>query len=107
MPRSASFPSGHTASGFAFTNAVGHTLPADARRSRAYLHSRDTRLLVARDVGQVRDVLRGVEMPEIVVGVYPTVDAGHRRRRHGGGWTLCGVRLKEGRDALSMIHLYG
>jgi len=30
---------------------------------------------VARDVGQVRDVLRRVEVPEIAVGVYPTVDA--------------------------------
>ena len=107
------------------------------------LRSRGTRMLVARDVGQVRDVLRRVEVPEIVVGVYPTVDAaveaalggvgeigaadpnappmddsgtpdapaapdtrrtGHRRR-HGGGWARCGVRLNEGRDALSMIHL--
>jgi sulfate permease, SulP family len=39
------------------------------------LRSRGTRLLVARDVGQVRDVLRRVEVPEIVVGVYPSVDA--------------------------------
>ena len=39
------------------------------------LRSRGTRLLVARDVGQVRDVLRRVEVPEIVAGVYPTVDA--------------------------------
>jgi undecaprenyl-diphosphatase len=30
MPASASFPSGHTASGFAFTNAVAYTLPAAA-----------------------------------------------------------------------------
>jgi undecaprenyl-diphosphatase len=30
MPHSASFPSGHTASGFAFANAVGQTLPAAA-----------------------------------------------------------------------------
>ena len=30
MPASASFPSGHTASGFTFTNAVAHTLPAAA-----------------------------------------------------------------------------
>jgi undecaprenyl-diphosphatase len=30
MPESASFPSGHTASGFAFMNAVAHTLPAAA-----------------------------------------------------------------------------
>ena len=40
------------------------------------LCSTGTRLLVARDVGQVRDVLRRVDVPEIVVGVYPTVDAG-------------------------------
>jgi undecaprenyl-diphosphatase len=30
MPMSASFPSGHTASGFAFANAVAYTLPAAA-----------------------------------------------------------------------------
>jgi len=30
MPESASFPSGHTASGFAFMNAVAHTLPGAA-----------------------------------------------------------------------------
>jgi membrane-associated phospholipid phosphatase len=30
MPASTSFPSGHSASGFAFTNAVAHTLPAAA-----------------------------------------------------------------------------
>lgn len=30
MPHSASFPSGHTASGFAFANAVGQTLPMAA-----------------------------------------------------------------------------
>jgi membrane-associated phospholipid phosphatase len=30
MPASASFPSGHTASGFAFADAVAHTLPAAA-----------------------------------------------------------------------------
>jgi hypothetical protein len=39
------------------------------------LRRREIRLLVARDVGQVRDVLRRVEVPEIAVGVYPTVDA--------------------------------
>jgi sulfate permease, SulP family len=44
------------------------------------LRSRGTRLLVARDVGQVRDVLRRVEVPEIVVGV---PDCGRR----GGGRT--------------------
>lgn len=32
MPESASFPSGHTASGFAFANAVAHTMPAAAAR---------------------------------------------------------------------------
>ena len=36
---------------------------------------RGTRLLVARDVGQVRDVLRHAAVPEIMVGVHPTVDA--------------------------------
>jgi len=40
-----------------------------------HLRRCDTRLLVARDVGQVRDVLRRVEVPDIAVGVYPTVDA--------------------------------
>ena len=30
MPHSASFPSGHAASGFAFANAVGQTLPVAA-----------------------------------------------------------------------------
>jgi sulfate permease, SulP family len=38
------------------------------------LRRRGIRLLVARDVGQVRDVLRRVEVPEIAVGVHPTVD---------------------------------
>jgi hypothetical protein len=40
-----------------------------------YLRRRGIRLLVAHDVGQVRDVLRRVEVPEIAVGVFPTVDA--------------------------------
>jgi high affinity sulfate transporter 1 len=39
------------------------------------LHRRGTRLLVARDVGQVRDVLRRTEVPGIAVGVHRTVDA--------------------------------
>lgn len=38
------------------------------------LRSRGTRLLVARDVGQFRDVLRRVEVPGIAVGVHMTVD---------------------------------
>ena len=40
-----------------------------------HLRRWDTRLLVARDVGQVRDVLRRVEVPDVAAGVYPTVDA--------------------------------
>ena len=56
------------------------------------LRSRGTRMLVARDVGQVRDVLRRVEVPEIVVGVYPTVDA-------GGGDTDGDDTVADGRDA--------
>jgi sulfate permease, SulP family len=39
------------------------------------LGGRGTRLLMARDVGQVRDVLQQAEVSEIVVGVHPTVDA--------------------------------
>ena len=39
------------------------------------LRRQGTRLLVARDVGQVRDVLQRAEVPGIVVGVHPTVDA--------------------------------
>ena len=47
------------------------------------LRRRGTRLLVARDVGQVRDVLRRVEVPEIAVGVHPTVDAAVEAARSG------------------------
>jgi anti-anti-sigma regulatory factor len=68
------------------------------------LRSRGTRLLVARDVGQVRDVLRRVEVPEIVVGVYATVDAaveaalGSRGRSRPpspmhGRWVTAGSRM--------------
>ena len=39
------------------------------------LRDRGVRLLVARDVGQVRDVVRRAEVPGIALGVYPTVDA--------------------------------
>jgi membrane-associated phospholipid phosphatase len=35
MPRSASFPSGHTAAAFAFATAVGHVLPKTAKPLRA------------------------------------------------------------------------
>ena len=38
------------------------------------LRRQDTDLLVARDVGQVRDVLQRAEVPGIEVGVHPTVD---------------------------------
>jgi len=40
-----------------------------------HLRRRGIRLLVAHDVGQVRDVLRRIEVADIAVGVYPTVDA--------------------------------
>ena len=39
------------------------------------LGRRDTDLLVARDLGQVRDVVKHAEVPGIAVGVHPTVDA--------------------------------
>jgi hypothetical protein len=39
------------------------------------LRRQDADLLVARDVGQVRDVLQRAEVPDIAVGVHPTVDA--------------------------------
>jgi sulfate permease, SulP family len=42
------------------------------------LRRQDTDLLVARDVGQVRDVLQRAEVPGIEVGVHPTVDTAVR-----------------------------
>lgn len=58
LPHSASFPSGHTASGFAFANAVGQTLPAAAAPLR----------LVASAVGYSR-VHTGVHYPgDVVIG---------------------------------------
>jgi MFS superfamily sulfate permease-like transporter len=39
------------------------------------LRRQDTDLLVARDVGQVRDVVQSAEVSGIAVGVHPTVDA--------------------------------
>ena len=39
------------------------------------LGRQDTDLLVARDLGQVRDVVKHAEVPGIAVGVHPTVDA--------------------------------
>ena len=58
MPHSASFPSGHTASGFAFANAVGQTLPTAAAPLR----------LLASTVGYSR-VHTGVHYPgDVVMG---------------------------------------
>lgn len=58
MPHSASFPSGHTASGFAFANAVGQTLPTAAAPLR----------LLASAVGYSR-VHTGVHYPgDVVMG---------------------------------------
>jgi membrane-associated phospholipid phosphatase len=58
MPHSASFPSGHTASGFAFANAVGQTLPTVAAPLR----------LLASAVGYSR-VHTGVHYPgDVVMG---------------------------------------
>ena len=58
MPHSASFPSGHTASGFAFANAVGQTLPTAAAPLR----------LLASAVGYSR-VHTGVHYPgDVVLG---------------------------------------
>jgi membrane-associated phospholipid phosphatase len=58
MPHSASFPSGHTASGFAFANAVGQTLPTVAAPLR----------LLASAVGYSR-VHTGVHYPgDVVLG---------------------------------------
>jgi undecaprenyl-diphosphatase len=58
MPHSASFPSGHAASGFAFANAVGQTLPLAAAPLR----------LLASVVGYSR-VHTGVHYPgDVVMG---------------------------------------
>jgi membrane-associated phospholipid phosphatase len=58
MPHSASFPSGHTASAFAFANAVGQTLPTVAAPLR----------LLASAVGYSR-VHTGVHYPgDVVIG---------------------------------------
>jgi anti-anti-sigma factor len=44
-----------------------------------------TELLVARDLGQVRDVLQRAEVPGIAVGVHPTVDAAVQATLGGTG----------------------
>ena len=81
MPASASFPSGHTASGFAFTNAVAHTLPAAAGPLG----------LLASAVGYAR-IHTGVHYPgDVVIGavigtaVGEAVGWGTRRLRRRAG----------------------
>lgn len=81
MPQSTSFPSGHTASGFAFADAVGQTLPAVAAQLR----------LLAAAVGYSR-VHTGVHYPGDVVlgaligsGVGELVGWGLSRRSRSGG----------------------
>jgi membrane-associated phospholipid phosphatase len=84
MPASASFPSGHTASGFAFTNAVAHTLPAAAGPLG----------MLASAVGYAR-IHTGVHYPgDVVIGavigtaVGEAVGWGMRRlRRRAGPWS--------------------
>ena len=49
------------------------------------LRERGVRLLVARDVGQVRDVVRRAEVPGIALGVYPTVEAAVQAALGGAG----------------------
>jgi sulfate permease, SulP family len=49
------------------------------------LDRQGTILVVARDVGQVRDVLRRAEVPGIEVGVHPTVDAAVHAALRGTG----------------------
>ena len=51
------------------------------------LGRQDTDLLVARDLGQVRDVLQRAEVPGIAVGVHPTVDAAVHAALGGTGRT--------------------
>ena len=51
------------------------------------LGRQDTDLLVARDLGQVRDVLQRAEVPGIAVGVHPTVDAAVHAALGGTGGT--------------------
>lgn len=81
MPGSTSFPSGHTASGFAFADAIGHTLPNVAAHLR----------LLAATVG-FSLVHTGVHYPgDVVLGALIGSDVGElvgwalsRRRRSGG-----------------------
>jgi undecaprenyl-diphosphatase len=82
MPHSASFPSGHAASGFAFANAVGQTLPLAAAPLR----------LLASVVGYSR-VHTGVHYPgDVVMGAVIGAAVGElvgwglaRRRRPAAG----------------------
>jgi hypothetical protein len=56
-------------------------------------------LVVAHDVGQVRDVLRRAEVPGIEVGVHPTVDAAVHAALRGTGKD----RVADPRSAPRMI----
>lgn len=77
MPHSASFPSGHAASGFAFANAVGQTLPMAAAPLR----------LLASGVGYSR-VHTGVHYPgDVVMGAVIGAAAGELV-----GWGLWRLR---------------
>jgi membrane-associated phospholipid phosphatase len=77
MPRSGSFPSGHAASGFAFANAVGQTLPTEAAGLR----------LLASVVGYSR-VHTGVHYPgDVVIGAMIGATIGDFV-----GWALSRVR---------------
>jgi undecaprenyl-diphosphatase len=80
MPSSASFPSGHSASGFAFATATGHYLPPLILPPR----------LLAGAVAYSR-VHTGVHYPaDVVVGSLVGVAVGHTLARVVG--TALGIR---------------
>jgi MFS superfamily sulfate permease-like transporter len=68
-------PSSSTPETVPFIDLTAAQMLADLRRD---LTRDGVRLLLARDVGQVRDVLRRAETPDLVEHVHPTV--GGRRR---------------------------
>jgi membrane-associated phospholipid phosphatase len=81
MPHSASFPSGHSASAFAFANAVGQTLPMAAAPLR----------LLASAVGYSR-VHTGVHYPgDVVLGAVIGASIGDLV-----GWGLARLGRREG-----------